>query len=877
MDLQFTIKSNIPEGGLPVIRFAEGDEEREMELQFAKAGEGLWELSISREEHRFKKKFEYSILYKSIGNEPPTEKVILNDRFSLKGKSNIKITYENIEGRKLKRLSRNAMFSIVAGRKKLVKRKAVKEPTHIFRSSAGILEENKYLCITGSAKKLNQWNPGEPVLLDPKKKLKLNFSGEHFPIEYKMAIWDAKEKKITEYEHGANRIIEKSDLDNELNIIFLPEAFSTYAWKGAGINVPVSALRRDGGWGTGEFTDLHRLVEWAAAAGFKMIQLLPLYDTTATYTDKDSYPYNPLSSFALHPQLLNVQKLATAYSFEIPEAHKAERERLESSAALNNPAVMKLKLAVLREIFAIEKDDFKDDMDWFSFFDLNREWLTPYAAFCYLRDKYETADTSQWQEFAHYKEEDVQELASHESDAYDGILFWYFVQYHLHLQLKDAADHAHKNGIVFKADLPIGAGRHSVDTWVNPEFFDLKMQAGAPPDFFTPKGQNWSFPTYNWAAMEADNYSWFRKRLEHMQTYFNAMRIDHVLGFFRIWSIPANQYEGLLGRFAPAVPLTDHDFANAGISFDKARLCEPFITEELLLDKFGEDAEEVKAIFFEEGKLKKEFDDQQKVKAYFKANGENESRQQGLFDIITNVILLDEGHGAYHFRIDIHLSDSFKHLDEDEQRKLRILYHQYFFENQQSLWRKEGEKKLKMLKENTSMLLCAEDLGMVPDFTEEVLHNLDMLSLDVQQVGKYGNTNFSDISAANYESVVMPGTHDMATIREWWESQRDRAQYFYTNILKQQGEAPYFCEPWICKKIIEIHLQSPAMLSIFLLQDIMAMNGNLRRANPYEERINDPANNDHVWNYRMHIPLSRLIEEKAFTQEIHSMIKSGNR
>ena len=175
------------------------------------------------------------------------------------------------------------------------------------------------------------------------------------------------------------------------------------------------------------------------------------------------------------------------------------------------------------------------------------------------------------------------------------------------------------------------------------------------------------------------------------------------------------------------------------------------------------------------------------------------------------------------------------------------------------------------------MLLCAEDLGMVPDFTEEVLHRLDMLSLDVQQVGKYGNTNFSDISAANYESVVMPGTHDMATIREWWESQRDRAQYFFTNILKEKGEAPYFCEPWICKKIIEIHLQSPAMLSIFLLQDIMAMNGNLRRANPYEERINDPANNDHVWNYRMHIPVSRLADEKAFTQELHSMIKSGNR
>lgn len=877
MVLQFRIKSNIPEESQPVIRFAEGDEEREMELSFVKTGEDLWEVNIRRDEHRFKKKLEYSILFKSTNDEPPAEIVVLRDRFSLKGKGIIKVTYENIESRKLKKLGRNPMFSIVAEKTKPVKMKAVKEPTHIFRSSAGILEENKYLCITGSAKKLNQWNPGEPIILDPKKKLKLNFSKEHFPIEYKMAVWDAKEKKITAYEHGSNRVIEKTDLDNELNIIFLPEVFNSFAWKGAGINVPVSALRREGGWGTGEFTDLHKLVDWAADAGFKMIQLLPLYDTTATFTDKDSYPYNPLSSFALHPQFLNVQKLATACSFEISEEHKAERERLESAASLDNPAVMKLKLAVLREIFAVEKEDFKDDMDWFSFFDLNREWLTPYAAFCCLRDKYKTADTQQWSEFAHYKEEDVQDLASHESEAYDEILFWYFVQYHLHLQLKDAADYAHKNGIVFKADLPIGAGRHSVDTWVSPELFDLQMQAGAPPDFFTPKGQNWSFPTYNWTAMEADDYSWFRKRLEHMQTYFSAMRIDHVLGFFRIWSIPANQYEGLLGRFMPAVPLTNHTFTNAGIKFDRVRLCEPFITEELMLDKFGEDAEEVKAMFFEEGKLKKEFDDQQKVKAYFKLNPTDEKWQQGLFDVITNVILLDAGGGAYHFRIDIHLSNSFLHLEEDLQQKLRILYHQYFFENQQGLWRKEGEKKLKMLKENTSMLLCAEDLGMVPDFTEDVLHSLDMLSLDVQQVGKYGNTNFSDISAADYESVVMPGTHDMATIREWWESQRDRAQYFFTNILKEKGEAPYFCEPWICKKIIEIHLQSPAMLSIFLLQDVIAMNGNLRRANPYEERINDPANNDHVWNYRTHISLNKLAEEKAFTQEIHSMIKSGNR
>ena len=206
-----------------------------------------------------------------------------------------------------------------------------------------------------------------------------------------------------------------------------------------------------------------------------------------------------------------------------------------------------------------------------------------------------------------------------------------------------------------------------------------------------------------------------------------------------------------------------------------------------------------------------------------------------------------------------------------------MLYNQYFFVNQNELWQKEGTATLSMLAQSSKMLLCAEDLGMVPPFTEKVLSDLNILSLRIQQMPKSGNENFSDTHKAKYPCVVMPATHDMAPIRLWWEQNKALAQLFFNTILKESGEAPYFCEPWLCKKIIELHLQSPAMWSVFLLQDLMAIDGNIRRAIPAEERINDPANTSQIWNYRMHKTIEELMQADEMNQQIKQMIKESGR
>ena len=373
----------------------------------------------------------------------------------------------------------------------------------------------------------------------------------------------------------------------KINIYHVFPNFQEFKWRGAGLNVPVSSLKSTQSWGVGEFTDLHLLIDWARSAGIKLIQLLPINDTTSTHGIKDSYPYASISAFALHPMYLNVKKLSVAASIEISETVAEEVKLLNHKPELDYEAVAKLKGNAIRELYYKEKHSFKDDLAFFEFFDLNRSWLVPYAAFCYLRDLNNSPDPSKWEDLKEYDENAVQELVSPDNAHYDEIAIHYFTQYHLHLQLLDAVAYAHKNGIILKGDLPIGVGRYGAETWMYPQLFHMDMQAGAPPDAFAVKGQNWEFPTYNWEEMEKDNYAWWRQRMEHMSNYFDAIRIDHILGFFRIWSIPEKDVEGVSGFFIPSLPLSVHDFQSAGIHFDESRFCDPFITDEILARYFS--------------------------------------------------------------------------------------------------------------------------------------------------------------------------------------------------------------------------------------------------------------------------------------------------
>lgn len=766
-----------------------------------------------------------------------------------------------------------------------------RKPTHEFRVKAPLLQQGEVICMCGSTSGLKNWSLSDPILFSPENDwfvARVALSENEWPATYKYGIYNADEKKMIRFEDGENRIIYKDERSVGLMIIhdgFVNCSF-TY-WRGAGVAMPVFSLRSAKSFGVGEFNDIPLLIDWAKKAGLKLIQLLPVNDTTATHTRQDSYPYGAISAFAMHPLYINLEKVAGKEFAHIVKPLKKKQKQLNELPVFDYEQVMKFKWSALKELYQASKKTFKNDLNYFEFFELNRHWLVPYAAFSYLRDKYKTSDFNKWKKYKVYNESEVQKLVSPTKSHYDGIAIFYFAQYHLHLQMKAAVDYAHRNKIILKGDIPIGVHRFGCDAWTNPSLFNMNEQSGAPPDDFAIKGQNWGFPTYNWENMKEDGFQWWRRRFDEMSNYFDAFRIDHILGFFRIWSIPIHALQGIMGRFVPAIPVDISEFSNNNIWFDYNRYCKPFITDEIIEGTFNENGDYIKSNFLEppvNGRyvIKEEFNTQRKVDEYFNEikTGNVDEIKKGLFDLISNVILFEEensGQQKFHFRFGIANTSSFQHLEYYTRERLHDLYVNYFYRRQDDFWRKEAMKKLPALKRSTNMLICGEDLGMVPHCVPEVMKDLDILSLEIERMPKDPNKEFFHPNDAPYLSVVTPSTHDMSTIRGWWEEDRNKTQKFYNYMLGHYGEAPRFCEPWINREIVLQNLYSPAMWSIFLLQDMLGINEDIRRLNPHEERINDPSNVNNYWGYRMHITLEDLLRNSEFNDEIKKYVTESGR
>jgi 4-alpha-glucanotransferase len=567
---------------------------------------------------------------------------------------------------------------------------------------------------------------------------------------------------------------------------------------------------------------------------------------------------------------------------------KKKQKQLNELTEVDYEEVIKLKLSMLKELYEVMGKECFESEDYKKFFEENKHWLQPYSAFCFFRDKYGTSNFEDWRANGVYNKDEIDKLCSSKSSSFKDIGLYCFIQYYLHLQLKEAADYAHKKGIVLKGDIPIGIYRYGCDAWVAPEQYNLNWQAGAPPDDFTAIGQNWGFPTYNWKKMQENNFAWWQQRFEQMSNYFDAFRIDHILGFFRIWSIPANAVQGIMGRFVPCVPVHIVEFGENGIWFDYQRYCRPFINDDILNEVFGDLADNIRSEFIISNNsggydLELKYETQQQVEEHFATmdeSGENERLKLGLYYLISNVILFEEENSEgqeFHFRISMEKTHSFKHLIPHVQEKLRTLYVNYFYRRQDNFWKKEAMHKLPQLKSATNMLICGEDLGMVPHCVPEVMQELGILSLEIQRMPKDPKIEFFHPKDAPYMSVITPCTHDMSTIRGWWEENRERTPRFYNYMLGQWGSAPQFCESWINRAIVLQHLYSPAMWSIFQLQDILGMSETLRRENPHEERINNPANPKNYWRYRMHISLEDLVKQKEFNEELSGYVVHSGR
>ncbi|MEP7279443.1 MAG: 4-alpha-glucanotransferase [Bacteroidota bacterium] len=771
------------------------------------------------------------------------------------------------------------------------KPKSPKSFTHIFKVKAPLLQKNEVVCLCGSNPALGDWDSNNAVLLGKEGNwhiTKVNIPKESFPLFYKYGVYNIKEKSFVRFEEGENRFL-FGDAVNKITVlhdgfVHLPN----YTWRGTGVMIPVFSLRSKNSFGTGEFNDLKLLADWARKTRLKLIQILPVNDTSSTYTNADSYPYSAISAFALHPLYINLDEVAGKKDAAIVKALRKKQKQLNELPDLDYAQTIQCKLLALRELYSAQKESFLADTDFQDFFESNKDWLVPYAAFCYLRNKNASSDFSKWKIYSSYNKSAIEKYVSPKARHYDEIALQYFIQYHLHLQLKSATDYARKNGVIVKGDIPIGIGRHSCDAWVDPSLYNMHLQAGAPPDDFAVKGQNWGFPTYNWQQMAGDGYSWWKRRFDAMSKYFDAFRLDHILGFFRIWSIPIDSVEGIMGHFVPAVPVHVNEFNERHIWFVPQRYTRPFITDAILQDVFGEEAATIKERFLEpyntcQYRLKEAFDTQRKVEKYFLEQGiadQEEKTKQGLFDLISNVILFekDGSNGTeFHFRFAMDTTSSFRNLEWSTQKQLKDLYINYYYHRQDAFWKKEAMKKLPVLKASTNMLVCGEDLGMVPGCVPEVMHQLAILSLEIQRMPKRLQREFFHPNDAPYLSVITPSTHDMSTIRGWWQEDKNKIQHFFNYELGQWGTAPAFCEPWISRAIIIQHLHSPAMWTIFLLQDLLGMSDTLRRPHPAEERINIPSDPRHYWKYRMDICLEHLLKEKEFNQELKEQIQVSGR
>lgn len=778
---------------------------------------------------------------------------------------------------------------------------ARKERTHpqknyqrslIIKAYAPCLDKDHCLAICGSQPALGEWNPDKAVLMSdltfPEWQVELDANLLTFPLEYKFVLYNLKEKRAVAWENNPNRYMAQPALKDHETLVIGDRYvyFQLPSWKGAGVAIPVFSLRSENSFGVGDFGDLKKMIDWAVNTHQKVVQILPINDTTMTHTWTDSYPYNSISIYAFHPMYIDLKQLGTLNDAKKMAEFTQKQKELNALEVVDYEAVNNAKWEYLTLIFRQEGDQVLASEAFKQFFDKNREWLQPYAAFSYLRDKFHTPNFREWPQYSHYCAQEIEALCQADNQDYPLISLYYYIQYNLHLQLLAATQHARTHGVVLKGDIPIGISRNSIEAWKEPHYFNLNGQAGAPPDDFSANGQNWGFPTYNWNVMEKDGYAWWMKRFRKMAEYFDAYRIDHILGFFRIWEIPTHAVHGLLGQFVPSLPMSREEIESYGLPFRDAFL-RPYIHEYFLGKIFGPHTDYVKQTFIESTntyeiyRMRPEFDTQRKVEAFFAGKEDADSIwiRDGLYSLISNVLFIkDRDHeNLYHPRIAVQLDSVYQTLNDGEKAAFNRLYDHYYYHRHNDFWGKQAMKKLPQLTQSTRMLVCGEDLGMIPDCVAWVMNDLRILSLEIQRMPKDPRQEFGHLDQYPYRSVCTFSTHDMSTLRGWWEENAQQTQNYYEHMLGHQGKAPASATPELCEEIVRNHLYSQSMLCILSLQDWLSIDGQLRRSEVDEERINVPANPRHYWRYRMHLTLEQLIQANGLNNKIKNLIINTGR
>ncbi|MBK8370839.1 MAG: 4-alpha-glucanotransferase [Saprospiraceae bacterium] len=739
------------------------------------------------------------------------------------------------------------------------------------------------LGIIGNNEQLGKWLKPIPMSEEnyPNWKIKIPVEEYDIFVHYKFVLLDKKTNEIMEWEVGENRSFRRflPEIDKYTCIIHDSNFRFGSLWKGTGVAIPIFSLRSKNGLGIGEYTDLIPFIDWSENISLKTIQVLPVNDTIANKTWQDSYPYAAISVFALHPMYVNVSNIGKFNDPAITENYQRDITELNKLDQVDFEKVLEKKWFYFKILFEQNKNTLFQKKGFKDFIKENKTWLIPYAAFCVLRDENGTCRYDEWKQYKLYDKEVIFSLFENDTNFADKVNFYIFIQFHAHIQLTEARNYARSKSIALKGDLPIGIYRYSCDAWVAPHLYNMDEQAGAPPDDFSELGQNWGFPTYNWEEMAKDDFSWWKFRLRKLNEYFDILRIDHILGFFRIWQIPTRQVSGTMGLFNPRIPFNKDEIIQSGLTGSIERYTEPFLTEELILHHFKDNPALISTFFTkkEEGMygFSKTFPDQISIQKYILSHKKWKDYEPILLKLFTEVIFIEEkidGQMVYNPRITVHTTYSFSCLDEQKKTIVKSLYNQYYFKRHDEFWKEQALWKLPALLDASNMMICGEDLGMIPNAVPGVMKALNIMSLEIQRMPK-GNARFGNVQEYPYFSVSSPSCHDMSTIRGWWESDHEMAKEYFYQYMHGYGYTPMKCEPRIVQFVIEDHLSGPAMLAIFPLQDLLGIDADLRRLDADTEQINEPSNPKHYWRFRFHMNIEDLKGQKSFNDRLSQLIK----
>ncbi|HMV41856.1 MAG TPA: 4-alpha-glucanotransferase [Leptospiraceae bacterium] len=572
--------------------------------------------------------------------------------------------------------------------------------------------------------------------------------------------------------------------------------------KRAGVSFPLLALLTRDSFEGGDFHTLELMADWAKKTGVSIIQILPLNDL-----GNGKSPYSSISAFAIDPLYISLHKLGINI--------RSRKERI-ASLEINMLRIRELKIQNLRIHYnKIYNESLKEIIRNF----MNQHpWIASYGAFKVLYNRNGGAHWRDWNYGRDYTINLQKEIMKENEEEFYFILW---IQYIAYQQLRDVKKKFEQEGIFLKGDMPILTSSNSADVWARTDLFDLSLNSGAPPDNFSDEGQNWHFPIINWDKMKAENYAWWKERLEYLEHFYHLYRIDHVLGMYRIWAIPLSAKSAKFGYYHPQTGVSRKEFEEVKLDADD------FLAREIIYE-FQKD----KFIFYW---------DFYKLPGYYTLP---EEVKKVLYPL------------------------SHKHLEEDEKE-----------------WRREGEDVLNFFFENTEMQACAEDLGAVPSFVRDSIHENKIIGLDIiRWTRSFEDGSF--IPADKYRPLAVSSlsVHDTSIALDWWNSCSKEDQKSFAELI-DLTEAEISATK-VMKAMLRFALSTNSLFSINLLHDFMfdesyfpeKFSPNNMLAYPERHRINIPGTPEEKnWSYRFPFLVEDLLANTGHIKEIRMLIDEAGR